>query len=490
MKNSAIHFTCLLGQSALVSLLLGQSVEAQDIPKQIIIETKFVEVTQKDLDELGFDWLLGPVNGGSLSGTSQPELESVSAIQRGSDNIGGFRFQKLNRGTSGNGNSYGGSSVLTDSQFQVVMRALEKGGNNLLSAPSVVTHSGQRANIEIIREFIYPTDYDPPEQPQTFFNGGETIFEIGGGAAMGGLSEGPEVFGTQQFEYNNQIFNQQVSLGDSNGLMNDNAATTSIGVTRFINNNLGFGTQIEWIQGDIDDAFLGRTEMTYRFPVEFKDFAIALYGNAGVGFIGGGDTDTIVGSVGAGAELRNKRNFGIFGEYTQTYLGDGRDFSQVLLGFRIVIGQHGSPPPSGVNNTKVALNVVPTVRADNHTIDLDLSPEVVEFEGFINYGSPIQTDGVAGGGPILVESDRVRGRPFGRVSPPKRRVVLQDGQTAVVGGFVTGGADGDTTGNKKIPILGDLPLIGRLFRTNVERHQKRNLTVFVTARLIDPAGRQ
>jgi general secretion pathway protein D len=40
----------------------------------------------------------------------------------------------------------------------------------------------------------------------------------------------------------------------------------------------------------------------------------------------------------------------------------------------------------------------------------------------------------------------------------------------------------------RTPILGDIPLVGRLFRTNAEQHVKRNLVIFVTARLINPGG--
>jgi general secretion pathway protein D len=40
----------------------------------------------------------------------------------------------------------------------------------------------------------------------------------------------------------------------------------------------------------------------------------------------------------------------------------------------------------------------------------------------------------------------------------------------------------------RTPILGDVPLVGRLFRSNAEQHIKRNLVIFVTARLVNPAG--
>jgi general secretion pathway protein D len=40
----------------------------------------------------------------------------------------------------------------------------------------------------------------------------------------------------------------------------------------------------------------------------------------------------------------------------------------------------------------------------------------------------------------------------------------------------------------RTPLLGDIPLVGRLFRTNAEQHIKRNLVIFVTARLVNPGG--
>ncbi len=40
----------------------------------------------------------------------------------------------------------------------------------------------------------------------------------------------------------------------------------------------------------------------------------------------------------------------------------------------------------------------------------------------------------------------------------------------------------------KVPFFGDIPMVGRFFRSSVDQHQKRNLMIFVTARLINPAG--
>jgi general secretion pathway protein D len=64
-------------------------------------------------------------------------------------------------------------------------------------------------------------------------------------------------------------------------------------------------------------------------------------------------------------------------------------------------------------------------------------------------------------------------------------VSVWDGQTVIIGGLVR---EDVQTVEDKIPGLGDLPLIGRMFRSQVDQHIKRNLVMFVTAHLINPAG--
>src|SRR6185436_1599071 len=73
------------------------------------------------------------------------------------------------------------AGVFTDPTFQVVVRALnQKKGVDLLSAPKVTTKSGQRAVIEIVREFRYPTQFDPPKIPQRQETSGTIINPITG----------------------------------------------------------------------------------------------------------------------------------------------------------------------------------------------------------------------------------------------------------------------------------------------------------------------
>src|SRR5439155_25202713 len=64
-------------------------------------------------------------------------------------------------------------------------------------------------------------------------------------------------------------------------------------------------------------------------------------------------------------------------------------------------------------------------------------------------------------------------------------VSVYDGQTVVLGGLMR--EDVQKT-EDKVPIIGDIPLIGRAFRTNTEQHTKKNLVIFVTAKIVTPAG--
>jgi general secretion pathway protein D len=69
----------------------------------------------------------------------------------------------------------------------------------------------------------------------------------------------------------------------------------------------------------------------------------------------------------------------------------------------------------------------------------------------------------------------------------KTSVTVWDGQTVALGGLIR---EDVQDVEDKIPVLGDIPLVGRLFRSEVEDHFKRNLMIFVTATLIDPAGQK
>jgi general secretion pathway protein D len=359
----------------LIDALVDTSVATR--PTQVEIEAKFLEVSQNNLNELGFDWLLGQfaLAGGSGvygSGGTQGFGRSASPNQINAagqidpsindgfplNNPSGYPIGSTPQGGPMTAGNRGGSTgislnavdaillgspatgaapgilsvagVFTNPQFQVVLRALsQKKGIDLVSAPKVTTKSGSTAKIEIVREFRYPSQFDPPQ------------------------------------------------LSASTG-------------------------------------------STYAPVVP------------------------------------------------------------------------NSPSAWDTKNTGITLEVEPTVGPDSYTIELRLAPRVIEFDGFINYGSPINV-GVQYSSPLfpflpsqtIEATPNTINQPVFSVREVETQVSVYDGQTVVMGGLMR---EDVQKVQDKVPILGDIPLAGRLFRTNVDQHIKRNLLMFVTAGLLDPAG--
>lgn len=151
-----------------------------------------------------------------------------------------------------------------------------------------------------------------------------------------------------------------------------------------------------------------------------------------------------------------------------------------------------SPPTPGgfqTRNLGVTLNVTPQI-GETGLINLTLIPEVSDFDGFIDYGSrdslgssSVNNNSAAAGYTLVF--------PFPQPVFSTRRVTTSvmvfDGSTVVLGGLMREDA---TKIQDKVPFLGDIPLVGKLFRSELENTIKKNLMVFVTARLIDPYGDQ
>ncbi|MEW5895484.1 MAG: type IV pilus secretin PilQ [Candidatus Omnitrophota bacterium] len=64
-------------------------------------------------------------------------------------------------------------------------------------------------------------------------------------------------------------------------------------------------------------------------------------------------------------------------------------------------------------------------------------------------------------------------------------VMIKDGETLVIGGLIS---NTKTDNESKFPILGDIPLIGRLFRYDSKVNTKTDLLIFLTPHIITPEG--
>ena len=336
-------------------------------PSQVEIDSRFLEVSQNNLQELGFDWLLGAFNlpggsgvyggGGNVGNQTRnvgqypftqggvstaPPIGSINGNNTGNLTAGNRTGSAAVKANALDGLLFGSpagpaagvlalAGVFTNPQFQVVLRAInQQKGIDLVSAPKVTVTSGRTATINISRKFPYPRDYSPPTVPQ----------------------------------------NQGTGI---------NPATPAT-------------------------------------PTSFE-----------------------------------------------------------------------------TRNVGVQLEVTPTVGPDGYTIELSLSPQITEFQGFVNYGTPINTiapiTGVLGGVQLasktLVITPNVINQPVFSVRQVDTQVSVYDGQTVVLGGLMR---EDVQKVQDKTPILGDAPLVGSLFRSSANQRIKRNLLIFVTAGLLDPAG--
>ena len=136
----------------------------------------------------------------------------------------------------------------------------------------------------------------------------------------------------------------------------------------------------------------------------------------------------------------------------------------------------------------VVLKVTPVVDAESNTIDLDLQPEINKFKGFDKYivgfnafaASGNNSDATQGdGSPLLALM------PFFETRTVQTQVTIADGSTVIMGGLVD---ERTETFRDQVPFLGDIPYLGRLFRTEGSRTQKKNLVISVKATQVDDRG--
>jgi len=151
------------------------------------------------------------------------------------------------------------------------------------------------------------------------------------------------------------------------------------------------------------------------------------------------------------------------------------------------------PNPTGFEARQVGVTLSLTARstAIPKAVDLDFTQLSVEdFEGFLDYGTiissvtdPAQTGQAAptvapqGNAPFLV--------PVFSKRSLETRVRLLDGETVGLGGLIS---ESVQAVDDKVPGLGDIPLFGRLFRSEASQKVKLNLVVFCTLRIINPDG--
>lgn len=332
-------------------------------PVIVSVQVTLIRTQQTNLKELGFDWLLTPIDAGGgkfLSGgtsgnmpgrrtadfsptfplPADPSATVSGGLTNGlrsadqaftSDTLDSIigNFDRDVQQTQVAPGILALTGVFNDGQAQVVLRGLDqKKGVDVMATPSVATNSAQQARIDLVREFIYPTEYDPPELQQ------------GGGG-------------------------------------------------------------------------------------------------------GGGDAFPVV---------------------------------------------PANPTTFEMREVGISLEVLPVAGDGKKFIDVTLNPSVVDLEGFVNFGSPINTSLVDGdGNPVQVElTENAILMPVFNTQRLTTQLSVADGSTIAFGGLMSESIENFSD---QVPIIGRVPLLGRLFQSEGSRPVSTALVFLVKVDLMDPTGR-
>lgn len=353
--------------------IVSQMVQAaaQTEPVSVAVRVTMIKVQQNILTELGFDWLVNPLGltastmyaSGGTAG-NMPGRKSTDFVSPvGGTSIDGvpadpsavvrnLATNGLRSGDQGiHSNSLDGllnnpdrtilnnvapgimsvTGLFSEGQVQMVMRGLDQQkGVDIMAKPAVVTRSGQQATIEILREFIYPTEYEPPELPN------------------------------------------------------------SVGST----------------------SSSGSFPVTPAMPTAFE----------------------------------TKEDLGI------------------------------------------RLEVLPVADPQKRYVDITLNPSFSDFDGFVNYGSPINSNTTdALGNPVVTQvTDNKILMPVFSYQRANTQLSVADGATVAIGGLM---AESIQNVEDKVPVFGDLPVVGRLFTTQARKPISTAVIFLVNVELLDPTGR-
>ena len=138
--------------------------------------------------------------------------------------------------------------------------------------------------------------------------------------------------------------------------------------------------------------------------------------------------------------------------------------AKILVGQKIplIVQDVAGNPVSQLQTIGIQLRVTPQLTDDKRII-MDLHPEV----------SDLSTQSTVQGGVII------------NTSEADTRVMVDDGQTAVIGGLIR---TNESSVKRGVPFLMDIPLVGMLFSSTSTTRQNRELIIFITPRLIEPVA--
>jgi len=146
---------------------------------------------------------------------------------------------------------------------------------------------------------------------------------------------------------------------------------------------------------------------------------------------------------------------------------DGRK-AQVLVGQQIPVPTYERQQETGVleitgyqqQEVGISLDVTPHVGRDGEIL-MEVTPSTSDIVEFIG---------------------EFKDRPITKTRVARTQVVVREGQTLAIAGLLS---ESEFTTHSKVPLLGDIPLLGQLFRHSGTEKRKVELLIFITPTLLD-----
>ncbi|HYC69934.1 MAG TPA: secretin N-terminal domain-containing protein [Opitutaceae bacterium] len=386
---------------------IRQTIEALDkATEQVMIETKFVEVTDRDIRNIGVNWA-------SLQGMQL----GVRGINQTWNRSRGQSFTDGNN-TQGNVSTTNSSNTATNSGNSVTYGTSPTNidpDTGAFSTSTINPVTGQVGGLPATIPSVTGVSNFVPAVPGT-----PAVFDVNGNVISAATPDTPASF-TQMNTFNG-----------------GNTATTTAGTnaTTTITDLLGLTNT-------------GATNRVASAVFSSSDFNVIL------------------------SALKTLNNTKIVSNPTIVTLNNTEAFINIGQEFPIpnytYNAERGAFEVSGFTYKPIGIimKVTPQVNAQG-LIKLTVEPEVSQTNGATSFGG-------AGGASIPIIATR----------KARTQVSLQNGFTMGIGGLITSSKD---HGQTKVPVLGDVPGLGRLFKSKAVNDTATNLIIFLTARTVSADG--
>ena len=420
-------------------------------PSMIEIETRFVEVAQEDLNSLGFEWLLNSdysfnvggklakalnLKDGAFNATESTTTERVPSIVDGAASI--TDVSRTTKGTAWGRNWHQAGETMKD-----------RFGNDVVDYWTGVNADGTPRTSKSWFEgaTAVPKKYTSAGYNKTGKNVG--INAIDGSTYQTGMrylsTEGNHISG-QGASVNDKFMRINAFLGNADlsmilHMLSQRSDTDLLSAPKVVTKS--------------GNEAVIKVVTIYRYP---QDYDVTIQST----------------SSGSGTSVSGGTTGG----------SDGKILPMV------------EPQNFETQEVGVVLTVTPELSPEG-LINLALEPKVISEPTWKDYGmkvpmsavmsSAAQTLALASGDADMNWFSVPMEQPFFKERSINTHVTLYNGSTIVMGGLIT---EERKSMEDKIPFLGDIPFVGRLFRSRSEWSNKRNLLIFVSARLVDPNGRQ